>query len=151
LDEELEILLLYIDLEKMRLENAFTFSCEVEEGVDLSEIQIPPLLMQPFVENAIWHGLMEKGDGHLSIKIYHQNEYTYCEIEDNGIGRQASQKKQKIEQQKYRSLGMGITSGRIELFNKLENLDLDINIIDLGDHSRAQGTSVILSIKNQSL
>ena len=153
LEEELETLLLYIDLEKLRLENEFSFTNEVDDKLDLSDIKIPPLLLQPFVENAIWHGLKEKGDGQLIISIYQRDQRVLCEILDNGIGREKSAMLNKNKTKKYKSLGTGITNERIELINQMEDIDLKIDIVDLYDERTGDstGTKVIVSFASPEM
>jgi hypothetical protein len=119
LGDELEMLRLYIDLEQLRFDN---FECDVQvaSDIDLHHTYIPGMLLQPFVENAIWHGLMNlKGSKvpKLSLEISKSNEELKISIEDNGVGRERTLKMEKDPMRK--SLGMEITGQRIELINKL--------------------------------
>lgn len=148
LQNELETLVLYIELEQMRFENKFEFSCIVEEGLDLDAVFIPPMLLQPFVENAIWHGLMHKKEkGHLLLQFSKTNEATKIVVEDDGVGRDKAVEMQNNSAGRYKSMGIGITRDRIEIMNKMDALDISVDIVDKRDHfSNPSGTRVILNI-----
>ncbi len=130
--EELEILKLYINLEKLRFDNKFSEYIDVEEGIDVDVVEIPPLILQPFVENAILHGLYNKegNDGRLDIRFRILNGKLLCVVEDNGIGRQAAEKI-KASNKLHKSVGMMLTKERIELINKGDALS--VQIVDLMD------------------
>ena len=120
LEEELEMLRLYLDLEKLRFDNSFDYSINFNTHFDISSIFIPPLLLQPFAENAIWHGLMnKKGQGLLEISFELDDHVLNCYITDNGIGRKNAEtlKSKLAEKQKSKSMGMQITADRLALFN----------------------------------
>jgi sensor histidine kinase YesM len=123
----------------------------VDPAIDTASTMIPPMLMQPYVENAIWHGLMQKKDGRtgkVEIRISKEKESLQCVIEDNGIGREKAQalREQKTGNHK-RSMGMQITKDRIEMINKLYNTDTRMQIVDLKDpEGNANGTRVELLI-----
>lgn len=89
LDLELEALSLYVELESLRFENKFHYELKIMEDVSVEYFEVPPLIIQPFVENAIWHGLMHKKqeDGELKVTISMHGDAVRCEIEDNGVGR----------------------------------------------------------------
>ncbi|QAA81046.1 hypothetical protein EI546_04590 [Aequorivita sp. H23M31] len=145
LDNELETLRLYIDLESARLEHSFSYEIKVEEEVDPNSIQVPPLIIQPFVENAIWHGLRNKrGKGNLKISVWKPSENELqISIEDNGVGRERSTQL-KTNQVSHKSFGMEITLDRLKM------LDSDNNIVieDLYDSDKNPlGTKIILTIK----
>lgn len=131
LKDELEVAQLYIQLEQIRFDNRFQFNIHVE-GADPDITEVPPLIIQPFVENCILHGLlpMEQG-GMLKVEIIKESNYLQCIIEDNGIGRTASRQLRERSGYSRRSHGMEITLKRIALFNKEHNLALPINILDL--------------------
>ncbi len=134
LEEELTALRYYLDIEATRLGEGFTYSIEIAETVDTQRLNIPPLLLQPFVENAIWHGLMpsDKPTKNLQIRIRladgHRVEF---EIEDNGIGRKKSEEMRSRSSVKRKSYGMDITQQRIALFNRNYPNQLSIEICDL--------------------
>ena len=144
LDKEIEALRIYLDLESMRFEDRFDYKIQMDKDIELEDVQIPPLILQPFVENAIWHGLMhKKGKGEILIQIYPENDHIKCVIQDNGIGRKASSEYQNKKSGDHKSKGMKLTSARIKLLHK-EFLDIDmVRIIDLeGDTGEAVGTRV---------
>ena len=151
IEKELEALELYLQLESLRFEERFKYRINVEESVDVSELKVPPLIIQPFAENAIWHGLMQKKDeGHLDIEVYKQEETLVCKITDDGIGRKkASELKSKFTTAR-KSVGMRITGDRIAiLHNKRENnTQIVVNDLALPDGSPA-GTEVLLIIPVQ--
>lgn len=148
LEDEVEMLTLYLDMERMRFKNAFDYSITTNNSIDSGAIFIPPLLFQPFCENAIWHGLMNKeGQGHLHISIKEQNNILYCVITDNGVGRAKAAELKSKSVEKHKSLGLKITSARLELFNKINNEETSYHIKDvLDDNGNVAGTEVELAI-----
>lgn len=146
--DELETLLLYIDLEKLRFRNGFDFNCSIAEHIDLSRVRIPPMILQPYVENAIWHGLLHKeGERQLSIEFRSENGSLACVIDDNGIGRNKAQELRSKSATRYKSMGMGITDDRISIINELDTLGLSAEVIDkFDDANHPAGTRVIIRI-----
>ncbi|MBT0810494.1 tetratricopeptide repeat protein [Litoribacter ruber] len=144
LSEELKLVSQYLQLEKIRFDDHFTY-CLNHGSLDkdeLNSISIPPLLLQPFVENAIWHGLLksEKPEKRISIEITHTAEgYEIC-ITDNGVGRR------KNSSNEHTSLGTKITQDRIDLFNQSNQWQIDFTIHDL-----AEGTKVCILLKSKTL
>ena len=131
LDKELTALQLYLQLEQVRLENSFSYSIEVDESIDSISLRVPPLIIQPFVENAIWHGLRNKHThGNVWVAIKQENEHTIViTIADDGIGRDAASKL-KANQINHKSYGIEITKTRIALLhaaNKIEITDRMLN------------------------
>lgn len=147
--EDLEALKLYLELEKMRFEEKFDYEISVDESVDIDYDIMPPLLMQPYVENAILHGLNPKAEkGHLSIRLHSENNFLICTITDNGIGRvKASEIRRTMPVKKHKSLGMKITEDRLKILNEINNSQLSVTITDLY-HSAggALGTRVQLFV-----
>jgi ligand-binding sensor domain-containing protein len=131
LKDELEVAELYMQLEQIRFENRFSFSID-PGNVDPTATEVPPLIIQPFVENAILHGLLP-GDraGILAITINRRGELVQCSIEDNGIGRENAKKIKERSGYNRKSHGMEITLKRIELFNKDHGVKHDVRITDL--------------------
>jgi len=149
LDAELEYLRLYLDMEVMRFKQKLHYTLSVAPGVDTSFVEIPPLLLQPYVENAIWHGLMHKAEGgqidiHLSLQ---EESWLVITITDNGIGRtKAAELKSKGATAK-KSFGMKVTSERIALIKKLYQTDTEISVLDLVDNEgQPAGTEVTIKI-----
>lgn len=149
LEDELDALRLYIEFERQRFENKFDYSIEVGEGVNTSSIQIQPLLIQPFVENSIWHGLLHKeGTGHLSVKIELDNKYLVITIEDDGIGRERSREYKSEKSRTYKSMGMQITKDRLKMMAQTANTKAGYEVIDLvNPDGTSAGTRVIFKIK----
>ncbi|TXD72064.1 histidine kinase [Aequorivita antarctica] len=141
-EEELEILELYLSLEKNRMGNNFNYSIQVSSREELSQFQIPPLLLQPFVENAIWHGLNTSNNPEKNLTItFDTSECLKITIEDNGIGRKASSEKKKL----HKSIGMSITQERLSLYNHSNDTSISLAIIDLEAENIALGTRVTLT------
>jgi hypothetical protein len=148
LEDELEMLHLYLDMERMRFKNGFDYSITTNNTIDAGAIFIPPLLLQPFCENAIWHGLMHKdGLGHLNISITEANRFLNCTITDNGIGREKAATYKSKSAEKQKSLGLKITSSRLALLNKEQNRETAYQIEDvLNEDGNTAGTKVQLNI-----
>jgi ligand-binding sensor domain-containing protein len=148
LRDELESLKLYIEMESLRFEEQFDYSVKIEKGLNLDEIEVPPMLLQPYVENAIWHGLVQKeGKGRLDLIITRQDGHLHCTIEDNGIGREASQALKSKTATKRKSMGMQIADDRIGMINKLYNSNASITVTDLRNgEGEALGTRVDIEI-----
>jgi len=151
LTEELKMISLYIEIEKNRFKNDITFTTTTEAGIDTEKLMVPPLVLQPFVENAIWHGLLTKeGEKLLFIKIAKSVRPKTIEIriEDNGIGRQEAQQKNAMSVFKKESLGLVLLKDTLKLFSKKMGRTYSFHIEDLynqkGDRSR--GTSVTIYI-----
>lgn len=148
LKEEIEALLLYVSLEQFRFENAFEFVYDVDQSLQLEEVYIPPMLLQPFVENAIWHGLMHKKTGGvLHLRFTRENGYLNCVIEDNGVGRKRAAELKSLSATRHKSMGLGITRHRMHLLNNAETMGLTIEIIDkMNQHAEPSGTKVVVRI-----
>ena len=150
LSSELAALELYIEMEAMRFKEKLSYSLVVDENVETDYIEIPPLLLQPYVENAIWHGLMPKEDGgHIDIKVAMKQEESLLEINitDNGIGREAATVLSKKIASKHRSYGMKATTERIVLINQIYKTGASVFVHDLvNEQGQAAGTEVILQI-----
>ncbi len=149
LENELETLQLYLDMETMRFRGKVKYKIHLEDTIDLTCIQIPPLLIQPFVENAIWHGLMHKDEGGMvSIEVTHPNPHLLrIEISDDGIGRpKAAEYKSKSATQN-KSFGIKVTAERIALINQLYRTTTQVQIFDLKNkHDEAIGTKAVVEI-----
>ncbi|MCT4581675.1 MAG: histidine kinase [Flavobacteriales bacterium] len=144
--EELEMLRLYMNLEKMRFENGFDYEIIVDEAIDEDYDEIPSMLIQPYVENAIWHGLMNRGTkGKITISIALKEGVLYCTIDDNGVGRAAAAKLKARRKIKSKSVGMRITKDRLNILN--EDSNINVIIEDKKDkESLATGTKVTIRV-----
>ena len=149
LKDDLEALRLYIEMESMRFDNLFDYEVKMESGIQPEKIVVPPMLFQPYVENAIWHGLMQKkGErGKLDLTIRRSNGHLVCLIEDNGIGRDAAKQLKSKSATRRKSYGMKITSDRLAMLNKLAGANASVSIFDLKNgEGKAAGTRVELVI-----
>jgi LytS/YehU family sensor histidine kinase len=119
LEDELEMLCLYLDMEKLRFKDSFDYRITFINSIEASNVFVPPLLLQPFAENAIWHGLMHKeGHGHLEIELSIDKKILTCAITDNGVGRNKAAEVKSKSVQKQKSMGLKITTERLALLNK---------------------------------
>lgn len=146
--EELEAIKLYIEIENLRLENKFDFEVDIDPTIHTAEVSIPPMIMQPYVENAIWHGLMPMEEkGRLLIKVTNLGERIQCIIEDNGIGRKAAGELAQQNPKFRKSVGMQISRDRLDLLKQAYGIEAHISIIDLeSNEKKALGTRVIIEI-----
>ncbi len=147
LEAELETTLLYIRLERLRFEDNFEFIYNLDPSIDTTEVLIPPLLLQPYIENAIKHGLMNKeGKKTLILTVEKLTNQIQIKIEDNGIGReQASLLKKNMP--KYQSMGMNINNERVSLLGQTNDLFIKIDVLDKkSTMSKTQGTTVIIHV-----
>ena len=146
LEDEIYALTLYLELESLRFKDRMQYSFEVDKEINLLDIMIPPMLIQPFIENAIWHGLMNKNDGEqgfLEIKFTQEDKHILCFIKDNGIGRKKAEELKKEQKPNHQSLGAQITQSRMELINNLYNEKIKIEYTDLyNKEEKALGTIV---------
>lgn len=140
-EEELEILELYLSLEQSRMGANFNYHINFLSKEELSQYQIPPLLLQPIVENAIWHGLQPslKAEKELTV-TFDTTENLKIIIEDNGIGREESAKKKKL----HPAMGTNLIRDRLALHNHLSDYAVRLEIVDLKKNGRGQGTRVTL-------
>jgi ligand-binding sensor domain-containing protein len=154
LEEEINMLTLYLSLEKTRFGNSFTYTIEVQPDIDADEIKIPNLMVQPFVENAIWHGLMHKeSDRKIDISFQLKNdESIICEVTDNGIGREraAEIKKMRSVPMEHKSRGMQLVRDKIDVLKQQFTGDVSIEIFDVTNSSGGVcGTKVLIQLPLQ--
>jgi ligand-binding sensor domain-containing protein len=146
--QDMEAMQLYVDLEKLRFENKFCYITEIDEVLLKGDYRVAPLLIQPFVENAIVHGLApsDKPGLFLKITVKLQDEFIHYTIEDNGIGRTESMAYARKYRPGHKSLGIGISRERIDLINRKHGTAGTLDIIDLYDDLEPAGTRVVLTI-----
>ena len=131
----------YVNLELLRFENKFEVVFLVSPDLEIDNIEIPSLLIQPYVENAILHGLYNKSSkGILKISVREDNESVLFEIEDDGIGREAARKLRQQNFPQHKSMGTVLTEERLKLINMEEKPSFEI--IDLFDGEKSTGTLV---------
>jgi LytS/YehU family sensor histidine kinase len=146
LNEELETLSLYIELESLRFRETFQYEIICDDSVDRDETRIPTLLIQPFVENAIWHGLLHKeGIRTLTVKFAEDSfENLVCIVEDNGIGREAAR---HITRKNHSGKGIAVAEERLRTYNEQHAVKSMVYIEDLRDNKGiATGTRVIVTL-----
>ncbi len=147
LQDEIEAIQLYLELEQVRHNHSFKYIVQTSE-IEMGTIFMPSLLVQPIIENAIWHGLLHKKseDRLLEIKFYVDEINLHVDIKDNGVGRGFSKPRPKFIK-KQRSSGVQLTKQRLELLSQSSNLDTNFKIIDLSDETgKPCGTCVTISI-----
>lgn len=146
--DELDALELYLELEALRFKEKFEYSIHVDEDIDTVLLKIPTMLIQPYVENSISHGLVnksEKGFVHIDLKL--ADEQLVCSIEDNGIGRKAAMEIKNHKNGNHNSLGTKITESRLNLVNSLYGKSMKIDYTDIEDENgKGVGTRVIIYI-----
>jgi sensor histidine kinase YesM len=148
--DEIETCRLYMQLESFRFGNKFSYAFKIDSQIDLKSIQVPALILQPFIENAIWHGLMPKEEpGHINVCIEKKDDAICCIIEDDGIGRELSLKNSfKHQPSTHQSKGVKLTQSRLDLDNALNNRSATVKTIDKKDENgKPTGTTVVLTFK----
>jgi len=148
LESELQALKLYLELEAVRFDNQFEYKVIIDNDLDADLLKVPPLIIQPYAENAIWHGLMHKEEkGHLEIELCQKDEVLYCKITDDGIGRKKIAELKSKSASTHKSMGMHITADRIAILQQKKQIDTTIQIRDLVlPDGSAGGTEVLLKI-----
>lgn len=139
LKDEIEVLRLYVELEHERFKDKFDFRFSVDESINTDGYTIPPMLVQPFIENAIWHGLRYKESaGVLEVKFTDHENYVEIMVADNGIGRAKSEELKTINQKKHNSSGMKNVENRREMIQAVFKAKIDYEIIDLPNNTGTQ-------------
>lgn len=144
LEKELEIVKLYLGLEHNRFSEKFDYTLKIDENLDTDQIKIPPMVVQPYIENAIWHGLRYRDSkGYLLVEYKLTGQALKITVEDNGIGRQKSQALKTDNQKRNSSTGMSNIEGRVSILNKMYNGGIQVAVEDLNESG---GTRVVLEI-----
>jgi tetratricopeptide (TPR) repeat protein len=148
LEKEIKLLELYTKLEHFRFKDKFDYSIKVDENIKVSDFVIPPMLLQPYIENAVWHGLRyKKTKGHLEIAITQSKpDVIKIQITDDGIGRDKSKALKTEHQQKQNSKGMGNIKKRVSILNAMYKDKVDVTVCDFQDLEDV-GTQVIVTLK----
>ena len=148
LESEIESLKLYLELEALRFSDHFEYQLTIPRDMDIEILKVPPLIIQPYAENAIWHGLMHKEEkGHLFIDIRQENNHLILTVKDDGIGRKHSATMTSKTATKHKSMGLKITADRIALLQRSTTADSSVVINDLVHaDGTAAGTEVIIKI-----
>lgn len=142
LSDEIKLLNLYVDMEMLRFESKFNFHLTISPEVNCY-LDIPTMILQPFIENAINHGLRYKETkGNLYVNFYNQGKYLVCKIEDDGVGRERARQIQSKSSKGYKSQGLKITEERLRTFNMIGNSDIRFSINDRTPSSENEETDV---------
>ena len=148
LEKEIDLLGLYLKLEHERFKDKFDFTLSIDPSLENAKLQVPPMLLQPIIENAVWHGLRYKKEkGFLNVAFAKAEKGIQVTITDNGIGRQKSKAIKTEHQKKRDSKGLGNIKNRVALLNELHDCEIDIEVTDAG-LSPDVGTTVVVTIKN---
>jgi hypothetical protein len=148
---EIETCKYYLQLEAMRFDTKFSYTVNIDEAIDLKSVQVPALIIQPFIENAIWHGIVphDRG-GNVSLNVIQENSIIEIIIDDDGVGRETSQQNKSASGLAHQSKGVNLTQSRLELNNLLQLRKAKLEIIDKKDENgTALGTTVIIKIKEE--
>jgi len=150
LSHELETLKLYVDLEQLRFNHQFTFTTEIDPRLVNDDTYVPALLLQPYVENAIVHGLAHstKPERKIEVDVFLKGDFIYYLVNDNGIGRKLSAYYNAQNKPNHQSVGLDISKERIQVFNSRQGAQGGVTITDLYDpDGTPTGTSVEIRIK----
>ena len=149
--DEIETCKLYLQLEAMRFDSKFSYNVNIDETIDLKSINVPALIIQPFIENAIWHGIVPKGNnGNVSLDIRRRDGNIEIIIDDDGIGRESSHQNKAVASIGHQSKGINLTQSRLELDNLLQQRQAKLKTIDKrDDNGKAGGTQVIIMLPQE--
>jgi hypothetical protein len=146
LRKEIGLLELYLSLENLRIPD-LKYSIEIDPSIDTNKATIPNMMLQPYIENAIWHGLShKKGERNLHIRIKRNEDFIVFEVEDNGVGRKMSAELKSLYRKEHRSRGMELLSKRFSLLSKEYGSEIQTTVEDLHDNGTALGTKVAISV-----
>jgi LytS/YehU family sensor histidine kinase len=147
LARELEFLELYLSLENLRIPD-LKYSITIDKGLDTEQVKIPNMILQPFIENAIWHGLSHKpaGDRKLNIRVLQLADGVQYEIEDNGVGRKKAAELKSIYRKAHRSKGMELLTKRFKLLNEEYRFEIRTNTTDVMNKEEVAGTLVTINV-----
>ncbi|MEO1261079.1 MAG: histidine kinase [Bacteroidota bacterium] len=149
LSEELKTLKHFLALEQLRFRDKLTYEFMVDPGVQAESVVVPAMILQPYVENAIWHGIKPKPDGgHVQIRVSQAGKILICEIKDDGVGREQSKAMRKASVLKHKSMGMQITEERLKAMGQIKGSQVEvIDLVD--DDGKPAGTKVVIQFKYQ--
>jgi LytS/YehU family sensor histidine kinase len=148
LASELDQLQLYIELEQLRFNDGFDFKIETDSSLRKEDIAIPPMIIQPYIENAILHGIAHKKEkGHILISLKPVNKHLECLVEDDGIGRERAAVLKSKRISAHNSVGLKVTEERLQLISERTGKEASVAVIDKFDESKMPaGTKVIVRL-----
>jgi LytS/YehU family sensor histidine kinase len=140
-----------LQLEALRFDTKFSYAINVDETIDLKSLSVPALIVQPFIENAIWHGIVPKDtSGNVSLNVMRYDNAVEIAVDDNGIGREASMLNKEKENIGHQSKGVTLTQSRLELDNTLKQRKAELIITDKADNTgKAIGTRVVIKLPQE--
>ena len=146
LEKEIELIKLYTQLEHFRFQDKFEYTIDIDEELQVSDYEIPPMLLQPYIENAVWHGLRYKSEkGYLKINIEEDKPQNLkITITDNGIGREESKALKTNHQKKHNSKGLGNIQKRVDILNTMYKNKISVQV---ENNPVETGTQVVVLIK----
>ena len=148
LNTEHEILSLYLKLEHYRFRDKFDYEIQFDPDINADSIEVPPMLIQPYIENAVWHGLRYKeSKGKLILRFHKDSKNLVVEITDNGIGRKKSEASKTENQKKHNSTGLKNIQHRLALINKVYHANYRVSLQDL-EHDNGTSVRIYLPINN---
>ena len=142
--DEIETCRLYTQLETMRLNGKLKYIFDIDSNVDLKSSMVPALIIQPFIENAIWHGIVPKEGGTIKVSVKGDEDAIICEVNDDGIGREMSKLNKPATPVIHESKGVHLSQARLNLEKSLNDADASIDIIDKYENGTAMGTKVVM-------
>jgi LytS/YehU family sensor histidine kinase len=148
IEDEIRGLNLYLELEALRFEESFDYEVSVDDEINTYEYKVPALILQPYVENSIRHGLLhKKNKGFLKVHITKRDDSLLCLIEDDGVGRKRAEEIKMSKGPMKQSLGSKITEDRINVLNSLYSEEIDVQYVDLeDDKGNPRGTRVEITL-----
>ncbi|MGB1204697.1 MAG: two-component regulator propeller domain-containing protein [Chitinophagales bacterium] len=150
LEDELEYLGLYLDIESLRFKGKFRYELHISEAVEIDEVYVPPMLIQPYLENAIQHGLLQKPTEDRLLEIsfdQKEEELLICKIKDNGIGRKRAAELQAKRTKRHRGIGMSNPKARLRILNQLHKYNITVKTEDLmGENEESLGTLIVVQM-----
>ncbi|HLF62134.1 MAG TPA: histidine kinase, partial [Saprospiraceae bacterium] len=150
LARELEFLELYLSLENLRIPD-LKYSIRKDPEINTEQVMIPNMILQPYIENAIWHGLSHKkiGERELQLRVHKQTDGVVYEIEDNGVGRKKAAELKSLYRKEHRSKGMELLTKRFRLLNEEYRFDIRTSISDVIHDNHVVGTLVTIQAPHE--
>ena len=143
--DEIETCRLYTQLEAMRLNGNLTYNFDIDPNLDLKSVMVPALIIQPFIENAIWHGIVPKEEGTINVNVKGDDNAIMCEVDDDGIGRERSKLNKPITPVMHESKGVNLSQARLNLQKMLNETNASIETIDKYESNQPTGTRVVIT------